>query len=237
MKILGITHSCYSWNNAACLLINGKLIAFAEEERFIRKKHAPRIGAHQATKYCLDQARITMRDLDYIAVGFDNYSRSFEQILYLNESKLKRKTPYLRKCKWEQPYSFKDPRVVNTNHHIAHLASSFYLSGFKQANLISLDRKGESESGLLGYGDGTEMRIFHRISHQESWGCLYEDITNLLGFIGHSQEGKTMGCRATELLISRINNDSNLDYQDIVFPVEFMERASSGGPMRNKVSL
>ena len=51
------------------------------------------------------------------------------------------------------------------------------------------------------------------------------------------QPSYEMGCRATELLISRINNDSNLDYQDIVFPVEFMERASSGGPMRNKVSL
>ncbi len=193
MNILGITHSCYSANNAACLLINGKLIAFAEEERFIRKKHAPRIGACQATKYCLDQAGITIKDLDYIAVGFDDCPRPFSQILFLNQDKNRKKTLYLRKFKWNQPFSFKDPRVININHHISHLASSFYLSGFKQVNLISLDRRGESESGLLGYGDGLDMRIFHRVNNQETWGGLYEDITGLLGFKKHSQEGKTMG--------------------------------------------
>jgi len=193
MKILGITHSCYSWNNAACLLIDGKLVAFAEEERFIRKKHAPRIGACQATKYCLEYAGLSMKDLDYIAVGFDDKSHTINQPIDFNHREIKQKTPRLKSFKWNQPYNFYDPRVINVNHHIAHISSSFYLSGFKESNIISLDKAGESESGLIGHGNGIDLDIFHRINHQESWGCLYEEITNLLGFKGHSQEGKTMG--------------------------------------------
>jgi len=193
MKILGITHSCYSWNNAACLLIDGKLVAFAEEERFIRKKHAPYIGACQATKYCLEYAGFSMKDLDYIAVGFDDRYHVINQPIDFNHSKIKRKTYRLKSFKWNQPYDFYDPRVINVNHHIAHISSSFYLSGFNKSNIISLDKAGESESGLIGYGNGINLDIFHRIDHQESWGSLYGDITSLLGFITHSQEGKTMG--------------------------------------------
>lgn len=193
MKILGITHSCYCWNNAASLIINGRLIAFAEEERFIRKKHAPFIGASRAVEYCLKKGGLKMSDLDFIVVGFNNQACSIDQILELNNYKNKIKTPRIKSFKWNQPFDFYDPRKININHHIAHISSSFYLSGFNESNFISLDRKGESESGLLGYGEGVNLNILHRIKIQESWGCLYEDITQLLGFKKHSQEGKTMG--------------------------------------------
>ncbi len=200
MKILGITHP-YSLNNAACLLIDGKLIAFAEEERFIRYKHSPRIAAAKATDYCLKTANIKLADLDYIAVGMDDWHRSilpnlFGQSPSFAYQKIRRNIKWIRLLRWTQPFDFKDKRVINVNHHLAHIASSFYLSGFERANIISLDGAGESEAGFLAYGQGTEVKIFHRITNQDSWGGLYEDFTKILGFKKHSQEGKTMGLAA-----------------------------------------
>jgi len=69
MTILGIT-APVSWNNAAALIKDGKLIAAAEEERFLRIKHAPRLPAVNAVKYCLDTAKIEFNDVDTIAIGF-----------------------------------------------------------------------------------------------------------------------------------------------------------------------
>ena len=197
MKVLGITHP-YSYNNAACLIIDGKLIAFAEEERFIRYKHAPHIAASQATQFCLDKAGIKKDDLDYIAVGLDDWYKTILPNLIGQSpkfaiSKIRRNIRWLRLLRWQQPFDFKDPRVVNVNHHMAHIASSFYLSGFEKSNIISWDGAGESEAGMIGYGEQNKINVLHRITNQGSWGALYEEVTKKLGFRKHSQEGKTMG--------------------------------------------
>ncbi len=197
MKILGITHP-YSHNNAACLIVDGKLIAFAEEERFVRYKHAPRISAAKATAYCLKEGGLAMKDLDYIAVGLGDWHKAIwpnlkRQSLSFAYAKTKRIIKNIRDLRWYQPYDFRDKRVINVNHHRAHLASSFFLSGIKEANLISLDGAGDAEAGLLGYGRENKIDVFYRVSNQDSWGALYEDITKLVGFKKHSQEGKTMG--------------------------------------------
>lgn len=71
MIILGVTHPI-SWNNAACILIDGKLVAMVEEERLNRIKHAPRMAPVLAIDYCLKTAEITLQDVDYVAVGFDS---------------------------------------------------------------------------------------------------------------------------------------------------------------------
>src|SRR3989339_502667 len=94
------------------------------------------------------------------------------------------------------PCSPKDPRVKFINHHVSHIASSFYLSGFKKANFISLDGAGGGESGMLGWGEGTDLHILHRVTNAGSWGALYERVTKILGFKPHSHEGKTMGLAA-----------------------------------------
>ena len=71
MIILGITHPI-SWNNAACILVDGKLVAMVEEERLNRIKHSPRIAPKLAIDYCLTAAGITLDEVDHVAVGFDS---------------------------------------------------------------------------------------------------------------------------------------------------------------------
>src|SRR3990167_7978028 len=71
LKILGISHP-YSWNNAACLIVDGKIVAFAEEERFSRIKYSPSTAAKKAMEYCLSVGNIKFEDLDHIAIGFDS---------------------------------------------------------------------------------------------------------------------------------------------------------------------
>lgn len=201
MIILGLTHPI-SWNNAACILIDGQLLAAAEEERFNRIKHAPRMPAELAMDYCLKQADVTLQQVDYVAVGFDSALRAALGNLNLQEalSGLNQAAQWLRDGSiYERriPLSGYDrKRVVFVNHHMAHAASTFFSSGFDEANILSLDGSGGSESGMLAVGRGTEIEVLKTVSNRGSWGLVYESITEALGFRRHSGEGKTMGLAA-----------------------------------------
>lgn len=201
MKILGLTHP-YSWNTAAALLVDGELKSFAEEERFTRLKHAPRSFPRKAMDYCLKEGGISLDEVDHIAIGMDSkWSVIFpnlwpRQPLRFAYGKIQRTMKEISRGNDYFPFSQKDPRVHFVNHHIAHIASSFYLSGFDKANFISLDGAGGGESGMLGWGEGIDLHILRRVTNAESWGALYERITKVLGFRPHSQEGKTMGLAA-----------------------------------------
>lgn len=201
MIILGITHPI-SWNNAACILVDGELIAMVEEERLNRIKHAPRMAARLAMEYCLQQANVKLSDVDYVAVGFDravkaalpnlakvNLLQGLNQAAYWY-----REGTYYEK---QLPLQGYDPdRVLFVNHHYAHAASAFFPSGFAKANIISLDGSGGSESGILAIGEGKKIEILKTISNSGSWGLAYELITEKLGFRRHSGEGKVMGLAA-----------------------------------------
>jgi carbamoyltransferase len=91
---------------------------------------------------------------------------------------------------------FDRKRVTFVNHHRAHAASTFFASGFPEANILSLDGSGGGESGILAVGKGTEIEILRTVSNRGSWGLIYELITEALGFRRHSGEGKTMGLAA-----------------------------------------
>ncbi|MDO8648419.1 MAG: carbamoyltransferase C-terminal domain-containing protein [Candidatus Peregrinibacteria bacterium] len=201
MYILGLTHP-YSWNTAAALLKDGALVAFAEEERFTRVKHAPRSFPQRSMDYCLKQAGITLDQVDHIAIGMDSLwsvilpNLSPHQPLRFTYGKILRTMREIRRGNAVMPFSPKDKRVKYLNHHLSHIASSFYLSGFDRANFISLDGAGGGESGMLGWGEGTELHILNRVTNAGSWGALYERITKIIGFRPHSHEGKTMGLAA-----------------------------------------
>jgi carbamoyltransferase len=202
MIILGITHPI-SWNNAACIFVDGQLVAMVEEERLNRIKHAPRMVAKLAMEYCLRQAGVTLGQVDYVAVGFDSVTnvalgnlRSEGDFL----SGLNQAAMWLRDGQTYEKQLTLDGydrrRVIFVNHHRAHAASSFFASGFEEANILSLDGSGGSESGILGAGSGTDIRVFKTVSNRGSWGLMYEEITEKLGFRRHSGEGKVMGLAA-----------------------------------------
>jgi len=201
MNILGITHPI-SWNNAACILVDGKLIAMVEEERLNRIKHSPRMVAKLAIDYCLNTAGLPLDQIDYIAVGFDKASKvAFENLGQENIfSDLNQAANWLIDgIKYEKtlPFeNFSQEKIIFINHHLAHAASSFFASGFETANIISLDGSGGSESGILAIGKGSNIEIIHKIPNKASWGLMYELITEKLGFRRHSGEGKVMGLAA-----------------------------------------
>ena len=201
MKILGLTHP-YSWNTAAALLVDGELKAFAEEERFTRLKHAPRAFPRLAMEYCLKEGGIAFEEVDHIAIGMDSKWSVIlpnlwpSQPLRFAYGKIQRTMKEISRGNDYLPFSARDPRVKFINHHVSHIASSFFLSGFEKANFISLDGAGGGESGMLGWGEGTDLHILHRVTNAGSWGALYERMTKILGFKPHSHEGKTMGLAA-----------------------------------------
>ncbi|MFQ5964426.1 MAG: carbamoyltransferase N-terminal domain-containing protein, partial [Candidatus Scalinduaceae bacterium] len=184
MIILGVTHPI-SWNNGACILVDDKLIAMVEEERFNRFKHSPRIAAKRSIEFCLNKANVTLDDVDYIAIGWESSKRQEKKKRYAWDFLLK-----------QLPFSYENEKIRFVRHHTAHALSSYYVSGFDCSNIISLDGYGGSESGVLAIGEEDEFRIVKSIPNKNSWGHLYSEITRILGFTFHSDEGKVMGLAA-----------------------------------------
>lgn len=189
LRILGVTHPL-SWNNAACLLVDGELVAFVEEERLNRLKHSPRVPPLRAIDYCLKTGNTTLDQVDHIAIGWDHgtspppwgFGRKRYHVSQHHLHTL--------------PFDIGAPRVHFVNHHISHALSSFLFSGFPEANVISLDATGGDSSGLLGVGRGIDLEVVQPIANDTSWGVFYGMVTGVLGFRPHSDEGKVMGLAA-----------------------------------------
>ena len=200
MIVLGVTHPI-SHNNAACLLVDGRLVAFAEEERFTRLKHAPRVYPQRAIDFCLRYAGIEPQDVDATAVGFERPK--------LGELKSEKIAAYIAGTLPASEHldlhvhaahfsTEMDVRAYGAlrhyDHHLAHAASAFAPSGFGEANVITLDGWGGRLSGLFGFQRrGQALEVMGEVSPDFSWGALYSLVTQQLGFRSHSGEGKTMG--------------------------------------------
>jgi carbamoyltransferase len=220
MNILGITHPV-SRNSAACILKDGKLIAFAEEERFNKIKHSPYHPVEKSVNYCLNEAGIKLEDVDFIAIGFDTFTNVIQSNLFGKVSRTIKRIPtydilsskdssrasnisslFSKGARYaidyyqglfRLPFNFRDPRVIFVRHHIAHCASAYYISPFKEACIISVDGGGGQESGMLAVGNGDTIDVLKKIPSAHSLGFLYSTITELLGFQSHDGEGKVMG--------------------------------------------
>jgi carbamoyltransferase len=195
--ILGITHPI-SQDNGACLLIDGRLVAMAEEERFARIKFAPRMFPKQAIIFCLEKAGITWQDVDYVAVGFDKFLKNIipnltgQPIVYgvLTAGFF---TMHLARHMFKIPRHISEKKPFFINHHLSHVNTAFYSSGFEHANILSLDGSGGKNAGFLGYAEGTNIKNYHEISNSNSLGHVFSRITRLLGFQPHADEYKVMG--------------------------------------------
>src|SRR3989344_7140498 len=210
MTILGIT-APLSWNSAAAIIKNGKLIAVAEEERYNRVKHAPRMPAYKSVEFCLQKAQVKFSEVDAIAFGYRSPFIAYlfsisENLKEHNFRRLVREAGafaeyyigLVRLKEWLElkGLNFSKTKVYFVPHHIAHATSAYRCSGFSESNIISLDGVGEDDAGYLGIGRNGDMKRLKRVGHHQSIGWVYADITGILGFRMHSHEGKVMGLSA-----------------------------------------
>ena len=201
MYILGI--SCYYHDAAACLVKDGIIIAAAEEERFTRKKHDASFPIH-AIRYCLQEAGITPQQLDHVAfyekplLKFDRilhqhlqcFPRSYWSFFKALPPLINEKLRIGKKIKKELGFK-KD--IVYAEHHMSHAASTFLVSPFKKAAILTVDGVGEWATTTFGVGEGSHITLLKEIRFPHSLGLLYSTITAYLGFSVNNSEYKVMG--------------------------------------------
>src|SRR5512134_1265464 len=201
MNILGV--SCFYHDAAAALLQDGKLIAAAHEERFTRKRHDPDFP-RLATAYCLREAGIEVKDLDYV-VFYDKPLVKFERILLTYLATFPKSLPSFTKAipvwmkeKLWVPNQIRDildydGEILFAEHHQSHAASAFLPSPFEEAAILTLDGVGEWATATQGIGRGNSFELIREIRFPHSLGLLYSAFTYYLGFKVNSAEYKVMG--------------------------------------------
>lgn len=208
MNILGI--SAYYHDSAAALVVDGKLVAAAQEERFSRRKHDPGFPSH-AIRYCLDEADLELEGIDQV-VFYDKPFLKFERLLetyysfaprgipsfvtaipvWVNE-KLFLKRNIKRGLKEIGSFDEEKQKLLFPEHHLSHAASAFYPSPHEEAVIVTLDGVGEWATASICLGSGKDIRIMEELRFPHSLGLLYSAFTYYLGFRVNSGEYKLMG--------------------------------------------
>jgi carbamoyltransferase len=208
LKILGI--SAYYHDSAATILIDGEIIAAAQEERFTRKKHDPAFPT-EAIKYCLQEACVSLNDLDAI-VFYDKPLLKMERLLetyYAFSPRglrsfltaipvwLKEKM-FLKRMLYEglfeiDTFDKKKVKLLFPEHHLSHAASAYYPSSFDDSAILTLDGVGEWATASICHGQGNKISILKELKFPHSLGLLYSAFTYFLGFKVNSGEYKLMG--------------------------------------------
>lgn len=207
-SILGI--SAFYHDSAAAIIIDGNIIAAAQEERFSRKKHDPRYPFH-AVKYVLEESNLSLNEVDHI-VFFEKPFLKFERLLetymafapkgfksfslsmpiWLRE-KLFQKKFLFDKLK-EHDKNFNDiTKIKFSEHHYSHAASAFFPSPFEEAVVLTLDGVGEWATTTVAIGKKNKLEIIKEIHFPHSLGLLYSAFTYYTGFKVNSGEYKLMG--------------------------------------------
>jgi carbamoyltransferase len=202
MYILGI--SCYFHDAAAALLHDGQLIAAAEEERFTRKKHDYEFPQH-AIDFCLGAGGIEAPDLDYV-VFFEKPFVKFERLVLSSMQTFPRSHRVFREAMitwladklWikhliQKRLGVPASKILFSEHHLSHAASSFFCSPFEEAAILTVDGVGEWTTASIGIGKGTDIKLLKEIRFPHSLGLLYSAFTAFLGFEVNEGEYKVMG--------------------------------------------
>ena len=207
-KILGI--SAFYHDSAACILVNGEIVAAAQEERFTRKKHDPSYPEN-AINFVLKFAGLKLNEIDQI-VFFEKPFLKFERLLetyvafapkgFLSFSKamplwikdkLFQKNLLFNKLKEHDENYISDENIFFSDHHLSHAASAFFPSPFEEAVVLTADGVGEWATTTVAVGKNNKLDIKKEIHFPHSLGLLYSAFTYYTGFKVNSGEYKLMG--------------------------------------------
>lgn len=184
--VLGLG-GAYHHDAAACLVQDGHIVAFAEEERFSRRKHhKDSRSCSNSTAYCLDEAGITLADVDEIGIAFQpswprraDHTDDVELIAELLDDRL---------------FGGRRPkRLAIIEHHLAHAASAFHPSGFADAAVLVVDGSGDGVSTTIAHGTGDGLKVMRQWPFTQSLGWFYETVAEHLGLGDWTSSGKVMG--------------------------------------------
>src|SRR5207302_4909988 len=208
MRILGI--SAFYHDSAAALVVDGRIVAAAQEERFTRKKQDARFPVN-AIAYCLAEGGAKLEDVDYVGFyekpflkferlletyiafaprGFSSFRMAIP--LWLKE-KLFQKRLLAELLEAEAPDVDWASKLRFTEHHESHAASAFFPSPFKEAAILTMDGVGEWATTSMGTGAGNQLSLSEEIHFPHSLGLLYSAFTYYTGFKVNSGEYKVMG--------------------------------------------
>ncbi|MGH1372421.1 MAG: carbamoyltransferase family protein [Cellvibrionaceae bacterium] len=208
--VLGLS-GALNHDPSAALYIDGKLVAAAEEERFVRDKHAKNRLPYESAKFCLEEAGIKPEEVNVVAIPFAPISitephrwhfakrywyapdRALDAIFNGN----RRYRRYKKKVTWlleQLGINPKNVEIESVEHHMAHASSAYHCSGFKEKTAImGIDGKGEYATTFFGYGENGKIHKIKEFVDPDSLGGLYGAITEFLGFEMLDGEYKVMG--------------------------------------------
>src|SRR3989441_4761079 len=209
MNILGL--NAYHGDSAACLFVHGKLVAAAAEERFRRIKHWAGLPT-SAINYVLEEAKLRLEDVDHIAINRKPGANNLRRLgfvlthwprpkLMAQKIKTSRNAASIKEA-LEATYGSElrarfgtgiTAEVHQVEHHLAHLASAYLVSGFNESACISIDGFGDFASTAFGVGQGSDLKIGNRVYFPHSLGIFYSALTQFLGFPHYGDEYKVMG--------------------------------------------
>jgi carbamoyltransferase len=206
MYILGI--NAYHADSSAAIFKDGIMIAATEEERFRRVKHWAGFPS-MAVQFCLNEAGITLAEIDHIAIGRDPYAKLRNKVLFLLKNPgggwnavLDRLKNARKVASLEEEFLALDSKldkavikskIHQVEHHRSHLASAFFASPFEESALLSIDGSGDFTTTMIGIGKGNQIEVIDSVDFPHSVGLFYTAFTQLLGFPHYGDEYKVMG--------------------------------------------
>jgi carbamoyltransferase len=217
MKVLGLIG--FGYNPGAALVVDGRLVAHGEEERFTRLKGSHFMFPGKAAAWCLGRGSLQLGDVDVVAWAWDQsayrlrvpafFAKSFLQqvgssgsghVLTVLEHLVQQHPRTVRQKILEglrlAGLGGRMPRIEFLPHHLCHAASAYYLSGFDRANVLVVDGSGEMFTSSIYHGSGRDLVEVDHVEIPNSLGWMYAAFTEYLGFIPYRDEGKLMGLAA-----------------------------------------
>src|SRR5947209_6299840 len=197
MIILGL--NAHHADASACIVVDGKLVAAAEEERFRRIKHWAGFPS-AAIRYCLDEAGVDMDQVDHVAVNRDPNARLLQRMRFILARRpslgaIRRRLANRAKIRdlrteivEELHLDSLEAKLHNVEHHRAHLASAAFVAPFEEAAVLSIDGFGDFVSSMWGVARGNHIEVLGEIGFPHSLGIFYTALTQYLGFPHYGDE-------------------------------------------------